>query len=92
MTGIQDLEDFTEQELALVYAGQHQIYKNAYLAYDNRHYDNRHYENRHYDNRHYDDRHYSEKYYEKGNDSRRYGDNSTACSSLLTLKKKGRLL
>ena len=74
-----DLEDFTDQELALVYAGQQQTYKNAYLVYDDRHYDNRHYEDRHYDNRHYDDRHYSEKYYEKGNDSRRYGDTGGSC-------------
>ena len=33
-----DVEAFTEQELALVYTGQQQTYKNACLAYDERHY------------------------------------------------------
>ena len=70
-----DLEDFTEQELALVYQGQQQKYGNALLAYDDRHYDNRHYDNKHYDDRHYDNKHYYEKYYESGG----YGDNSSSC-------------
>jgi len=59
---IGDLQGFTEQELALVYAGQ--IRNNNWIkaAY----YDNKYYDKHYYDSKYYDTKYYDAKYYERG--------------------------
>jgi hypothetical protein len=76
-----DLKGFSEQELALVYAGQTQNPGKAFFSYyDSKYYDSRYYDSKYYDSKYYDT-HYSERgggY--RGTDTdeggRKYGDSS----------------
>ena len=57
----EDLNSFTEHELALVYVGQVNRIDNLMLSYyDSKYYDAHYYDSKYYDSKYYDS-HYSEK-------------------------------
>lgn len=75
---LDDLQDFTKKELALVYAGQ----SNSTDDIITRYYDSKYYDTKYYDTKYYDTKYYDTKYYERGSGydtdrgGRRYGDSS----------------
>jgi hypothetical protein len=75
---LEDLKGFSEQELALVYAGQ--IKKNRIIMFS--YYDANYYDTHYYDTHYYDTHYYDTHYYERGSGygtdegGRKYGDSS----------------
>ena len=73
---LKDLQGFSEQELALVYAGQTKKGGNVLFNY----YDSKYYDSKYYDSKYYDSKYYDSKYYERGSGydtdqgGRKYGD------------------
>lgn len=80
---LSDLNGFSEQELALVYAGQTKKTGNVNLSY----YDSKYYDSKYYDTKYYDTKYYDTHYYERGSGydtdegGRKYGDSSYSDSS-----------
>jgi hypothetical protein len=80
---MEDLKNFSEQELALVYGGQSKNVSEAHSSY----YDSKYYDSKYWDSKYYDSKYYDSKYYERGSGydtdpgGRKYGDSSYSDSS-----------